>query len=174
VKKMTPVTVKGFFTAIQTGNRDVVEQTLQADTNLCNAEDENGLIALGVAAHYGQIEIVRLLLNYGADLNSVSDSKVSYIPSNSALHAAIAGKAPRNLVEFLLTEGADIHCVDSSGYTPLHIAAFDGNEEIVTLLLEYRADPDFENTADQLTPHDIAREQGNTAFIKAYEQYSAK
>ncbi|NQD65378.1 ankyrin repeat domain-containing protein [Bacillus haikouensis] len=171
---MTPVTIKGFFSSIQTGNRDAVEQTLQADTNLCNAEDENGLIALGVAAHYGQIEIVRLLLNYGADINSVSNSKVSYIPSNSALHAAIAGKAPINLVEFLLTEGADIHCVDSAGYTPLHIAAFDGDEEVVTMLLQYRADPGHKNTADQMTPHDIAKDKGNTDFIKAYEQYSAK
>jgi uncharacterized protein len=171
---MTPVTVKGFFSAIQDGNIVLVEQSLQADTNLCNAEDENGLIALGVAAHYGKIDIVRLLLNYGADINSVSNSKVSYIPSNSALHAAIAGKAPKELVEFLLIEGADIHGADSAGYTPLHIAAFDGDEDLITLLLEFSADPNCKNAANQKTPHDIAVERENKEFIKACERYSTK
>lgn len=170
---MTPVTVKGFFTAIQNGDIDVVEQSLQADTNLCNAEDENGLIALGVAAHYGQMGIVRLLLNYGADIKSVSNSKVSYIPSNSALHAAIAGKAPKELVEFLLIEGADIHGIDSEGYTPLHVAAFEGDEDLVTLLLEFSADPDFRNDANQ-TPLDIAEDRGNMDFISACERYSTR
>ncbi|WP_175989092.1 ankyrin repeat domain-containing protein [Bacillus sp. Marseille-Q1617] len=170
---MTPVTVKGFFAAIQNGDIDVVEQSLQADTNLCNAEDENGLIALGVAAHYGQMGIVQLLLNYGADIKSVSNSKVSYIPSNSALHAAIAGKAPKELVEFLLIEGADIHGIDSEGYTPLHVAAFEGDEDLVTLLLEFSADPDFRNDANQ-TPFDIAEDRGNMDFISACERYSTR
>jgi uncharacterized protein len=169
---MTPVTVKGFFTAIQEGNAEVVEKSLQADTNLCNAEDENGLIAIGVAAHYGQLEIVRLLMNYGADINSASNSKVSYIPSNSALHAAIAGKAPKEMIEFLLLEGADINSIDSAGYSPMHIAAFDGDEDLVMLLLKFKGDPESRNEINQRSPYEIAQDRGNSGFIKACKSYS--
>ncbi|MCA1053598.1 ankyrin repeat domain-containing protein [Rossellomorea aquimaris] len=169
---MTPVTVKGFFAAIQEGNNEAVEDLLKADTNLCNAEDENGLIALGVAAHYGHQDLVELLLNFGADINSVSNSKIPYIPSNTALHAAIAGGASCDLVEYLLSKGADVHITDSQGYTPLHIAAFDADEQLVTLLLENHAGMNEGNeTSSPQTAYEIAVSRGNKGFMKAYNRF---
>ncbi len=169
---MTSITMEEFFQAIELGNIARVEQSLKNDTNLCNAENEHGLIALGVAAHYGHMEIVELLLNFGADINSVSNSKVSYIPSNTALHAGIAGKAKKELVKFLLEQGAKVNQPDSSGHTPLHIAAFDGSADIVTLLLAYGDSQEMYTDSEQRTPLDIAKERDNQVFLKAHEEFS--
>ncbi|MCR8848754.1 ankyrin repeat domain-containing protein [Rossellomorea sp. SC111] len=167
---MTSFTIEEFFEAIETGDKAVVEQTLRNDTNLCNAENEQGLTALGVASHFDQKEIVELLLNFGADINSVSNSKVPYIPSNTALHAGIAGKASKELVEFLLNQGANVNQSDSSGHTPLHIAAFDGSSEIVSLLLAF-GNGRVIQSEDIQSPLEIATERNNKDFLRAHEKF---
>ena len=167
---MTTITIQEFFEAIERGDNTKVEQMLRNDTNLCNADNEHGLTALGVAAHFDQMEIVKLLLNFGADINSVSNSKVSYIPSNTALHAGIAGKASKELVEFLLNQGANVNQPDSSGHTPLHIAAFDGSAEIVTMLLAYGEEQCMQSEKTQ-SPLEIATEKNNKEFLKAHEEF---
>ena len=167
---MTSITIQEFFQSIERGDKAIVEETLRNDTNLCNAENEQGLTALGVASHFDQRGIVELLLNFGADINSVSNSKVPYIPSNTALHAGIAGKASKELVEFLLYQGANVNQTDSSGHTPLHIAAFDGSAEIVSLLLAY-GDGGTILSEDTLSPLEIATERNNKDFLKAHEEF---
>ena len=167
---MTSNTIQEFFEAIEKGNKMKVEKSLRNDTNLCNADNEYGLTALGVASHFDHKEIVELLLNFGADINSLSNSKVPYIPSNTALHAGVAGKASRELVEFLLNQGADVNRPDSSGHTPLHIAAFDGSEEIVTLLLAHGSG-DILQSENTQTPLEIATERNNEEFLRAHHEF---
>ncbi|TMU87681.1 ankyrin repeat domain-containing protein [Bacillus sp. BHET2] len=169
---MTSITMEEFFKAIELGDIARVEQSLKNDTNLCNGENEHGLTALGVAAHYGHLDIVELLLNFGADINSVSNSKVSYIPSNTALHAGIAGNASKELVKFLLDQGAKVDQPDSSGHTALHIAAFDGSADIVTLLLAYGDGQEMYTDSEHRTPLEIAKERDNKEFLKAHEDFS--
>ncbi|NMH71086.1 ankyrin repeat domain-containing protein [Bacillus sp. RO3] len=167
---MTSPSIVEFFAAIERGDMAAVEKSLRNDTNLCNAENELGLTALGVAAHNGQLEIVQVLLNFGADIHSVSNSKVACIPSNTALHAGIAGKASRELVEFLLDQGANVDQPDSSGYTPLHIAAFGGSEEIASLLLAHGVNQENHPESER-SPLEIAREKNNKEFLKAHKEF---
>ncbi|BCB03461.1 ankyrin repeat domain-containing protein [Bacillus sp. KH172YL63] len=168
------MTNQAFFKAIETGDKVQVEQILRNDPNLCNAENEHGLTALGVAAHYGHLDVVELLLNFGADIHAVSRSKLTYIPSNTALHAGVAGKASKEVVEFLLKNGAKVNKTDSSGYTPLHIAAFDAGAEITSLLLTHGDGEGILSAGDQRSPLDIARERDNKEFIKAYEEFEKR
>jgi ankyrin repeat protein len=51
------------------------------------------------------------------------------------------------------------------GHTPLHSAAFNGNAEIVGLLLAAGADPAAPND-DGKTPLDLAREQGHEDVLR--------
>ena len=64
------------------------------------------------AIHEIAVKMVRDLLALGADLNA----------SNS-LHCAVANSAPNMLLQFLITEGAEINHKDDMGSTPLHVAA---------------------------------------------------
>ncbi|SCW87673.1 Ankyrin repeat-containing protein [Paenibacillus tianmuensis] len=108
--------------------------------SLAHSENGDGLTPLGFAAHFGSKATVQVLLDYGADVNAVSHSKLSYIPSNTALHAAIAGERDPEVIRLLLTRGALTNIFDSSGHTCLHTAAFhDDNTELIRLLMEHGA-----------------------------------
>lgn len=102
------------------------------------------------AIHYteGNEEILRLLLEAGADPNSPD-------PTSTVLGAySLAGKA--SAVALLLDHGAEIDAQDSLyGNTALHNAAQNGNLEVVELLVEWGADASIANQEGQ-TPYDAA------------------
>lgn len=87
--------------------------------------DENGMTPLQHAAYKGNKEVVQLLLDQGADVNS---GKHEY--NYTALHfGALSGNADVCLK--LLLAGADPKAVNSVGRTPAQMAAFVANLEAV-------------------------------------------
>src|SRR4051812_8105620 len=114
--------INDVFTAARTGDANRVKELLNTDLSLANSENNDGLTLLGFASHFGQSEVVRLLLDNGADVNALSHSKVSYIPSNTALHAAIAGERNLEVIQRLLAHRANPTIMDSNGHTSLHVA----------------------------------------------------
>lgn len=96
--------------------------------------DVNGSAnALMYACDKGDLEIVRLLLEYGADVN-LKD----YWGTN-ALKSACRQLNPE-IVRLLLEHGADVNAQDSRGESALMYACNQGNPEIVRLLLDHGAD----------------------------------
>ncbi len=151
------------FDATEKGENEIVIEIIREQPNLIHEENEYGLTLLGIAAHYGQYEVVKTLVKNGAQINVLSHSKLSFIPQNTALHAAIAGSKSIEVIDFLLTNGASPNISDSEGHTPLHIAAFEGNTSIADLLLKKGAEIKANNSGK--TPIEIAEERGNSAFI---------
>ncbi|KAK8093241.1 ankyrin-1 isoform 4 protein [Apiospora kogelbergensis] len=117
-----------------------------------NAVNNDGQTPLHVAAEQGHLEVVRELLSFGVNA-SLQDNE-----GQTALHAAIiAGDSNNNgtsrggvtLAHYLptvqlLLDHNDCnlaHIADTAGYTPLHCAVLQGNEDIVRLLLSRGADP---------------------------------
>jgi len=95
------------------------------------------------AAGKGNYEITKLLLENGANVNVRND--IDYTPLHNAM-----GKAEKYVKtsELLIQHGADVNARGgirvSSGpgkwkHTPLHLAAREGNLEIVKLLIEHGA-----------------------------------
>lgn len=153
--------IQAAFHAAQAGDAGALKSLLELHPALANTENEQGLTPLGYAAHFGNAEAVRVLLAAGADVNALSHSKVPYIPSNTALHAAIAGERSLEVVRLLLDRGARSDILDSSGHTALHTAAFhDDNVELIQLLIQHGADPSV-RSEDGGTPLEIALRQGN-------------
>ena len=76
----------------------------------------------------GHVEVARLLLDSGAQLNMPADSFESPLTL-----AACGGHV--ELAALLIERGANLEEVNDEGYTPLMEAAREGHEEMVALLL---------------------------------------
>lgn len=151
------------FQAAQDGDVTKLQSLLASRPELANNENQDGLTPLGYASHYGQAGAVRVLLEHGADINALSHSSISFIPSNTALHAAFAGERSPAVIRLLLAHGASTSILDSDGQYALHSVAFHTDQtELIQVLLQHGADPNALNSAGQ-TALDIALERGNTS-----------
>ena len=85
------------------------------------------------------IEVVRVLLDHGANVNGPSDTNPRFLASS--LHWAVSNKNIE-IVELLLERGAEVDARDKNGETPLHWAVRTGPPapQLVQLLLRSGAD----------------------------------
>jgi ankyrin repeat protein len=74
------------------------------------------------------VEAIRFLLGLGFDIHATNDA------GDTALHAAVSGRASDAIVSFLVAQGADPEKKNNRGQTPLSVATTRGNEAIVRLL----------------------------------------
>jgi len=161
------------FKAIQTGTNSTLQQLIETDANLANMESKDGLTPLGFAAHYGNLEAVQILIDYNADVNAVSHSKLSFIPSNTALHASLAGARNIDVIRLLLAHHARTNICDSNGHTCLHTAAFhDDNLDIIRLLIDHGADVNSKAEGGD-TALQLAIQQGNPKVAELLQQLGA-
>ena len=101
----------------------------------------------------GGIELVRLLVKRGADVNAVSAT------GHTALHGAAAyGRTLETI--FLLNRGADPEARTASGCMPLYEAVDYGNWSVVRLLLNAGASLKAPDTSKGLTPLRLAATRG--------------
>ena len=91
--------------------------------------------ALTRAAAHGQQEVVRLLLEAGAE----TEWRDAAVFERTALHLA-AFNGYGEVVRILLEFGADMEAVDRYGLRPLHLAAQGGHTAVAQLLLDSGAD----------------------------------
>jgi uncharacterized protein len=100
--------------------------------------------ALHYACMYGTIEIVKLILDVGADV-SVCDEfgctplmvSVSFWQRRNIVRVSYNRNG---IVKLLISAGADVNTHDEDGYTPLHSASIFGYMKIVRLLINAGAD----------------------------------
>jgi len=139
-----------------------------ADINTINNQRDT---ALCVAALYGNEEIVKTLLENGADIEAASlsfggssplakavfdghESTVRLLLENGAnahfksadngwtlLHEAVFFDCPDGIIKLLLNKRLDMEAMDHSGHTPLTVAVQTGCHAKVRFLLELGANP---------------------------------
>ncbi|WP_159886933.1 ankyrin repeat domain-containing protein [Paenibacillus puerhi] len=161
------------FQAVQSGEASQLKVILDAHPHLVQSENRDGMTSLGYAAHLGNKEAVQILLDKGAHVDAVSHSKISYIPSNTALHAAIAGARSLDVIKLLLSHNAQANLFDSNGHTCLHTAAFhDDNVEIIRLLIEHGADVNARVEGGD-TACSLAVKQGNHNVAELLRKHGA-
>src|SRR6476620_4679866 len=118
-----------------------------------NTRDNMGATALHDAVWTGHVDLVRLLLDHGADPNIPHAEGLS-----TPLHyAAIKGNAP--IASMLIQHGADVKVADRAGSTALHLAAARGYVDVVRLLIERKAPLDRKDRSGS-TPLDAAAWKG--------------
>ncbi len=149
--------------AAASGDAERVRPLLAAEPAGISRLSHDGWTALHLAAHFGHVTIVELLLAAGADVHARSGNRLA----NTALHAAAAG-GHTDVIATLLRHGADVNARQHGGFTALHAAAQDGGAAMVRLLLAHGADPALA-ADDGMTPLALAR-AGNHADVVALLQ----
>ena len=112
------------------------------------------------AASHGHTEVVKRLLDRGADINA------KYDYGQTALFRA-ADNGHIEVVKLLLDRGAHIYAPYDDGWMLLLCAAYRGRTELVKLLLDRGADINAEDAVGT-TPLDHAASPEVSAIIKAH------
>jgi uncharacterized protein len=125
------------------GNIEEVRALIQKGGCNVNCRDDRGHSVLSRAAEYGHADIVKILLDAGAD--SSSKDKYSDISmtggqagDTALIHAAKKGHV--GVLRVLLNADLNVNSTNKNGDTALDRAASVGNVEIVKILLEAGAD----------------------------------
>ena len=123
------------FAAAAVGRTERLAEILDEDPVAVDAVAGDGFRPLQLAAFFGQVGAVRLLLERGASVDAASGNDSGL----RALHSAAAGRHTE-IVTLLLEAGADPGPRQQGGFTPLMAAALHGDEGIVAALLAAGAD----------------------------------
>lgn len=133
---------KALIQAVAAGDLAGVKQALSQGAPL-EARNEQGRTGLILAAHAGALDIAKILVQHGADVNARTTTEFG----STVLSFAIEGKNPE-LAAFLIESGALVDGKGRNGQTPLHYAAAHGLNEFVELLLGRGANPDLFSAPD--------------------------
>ena len=108
-------------------------------------EDGNKMNALMCSAHAGTVKIAAKILSRGDPEKSLA---VCNEDGLSPLHfAAKSGRA--EMVQFLISKGADVNAKDCLGNTPLHLSMLGSSPLAVTMLINAGAES-LENNEGQM------------------------
>jgi uncharacterized protein len=128
------------FRAIQQDKQELVRQLRQEGADP-NQRTNTGSTPLIWAAMTKRLEIPKVLISFGADVNAHGKNK------RTALHDACQNifseadrESAKQIVLELLKAGADINAQDRNGETPLILAAMGGEVDLVRLFISHGAD----------------------------------
>ncbi len=124
---------KELIDASVAGNVVAVKKLLDAGVNINARGTKGSATPLIIAAERNQVDLLKLLLERGADIN-VRDEKWQ-----SALFHATANDRP-DVIGILIQKNADVNARDKTGRTPLMMACHDAREQIMDMLLARGAD----------------------------------
>lgn len=182
------------YRAIQAGDLNQIKRHLHHDTDI-NQPDREGQMPLHVAAERGRLVISRMLIEHGAQLEArnrgghtaletaVLAGKIQVaqlllrrgatLDAPALLFEAICADANfRDVLEFLVRQGADVNALDDSGDTPLVLAARLGRRLLVKRLIDQGADVNLPS-AGGVTPLAAARATGNRDVIRLLKSNGA-
>jgi len=149
----TPLTI-----AANNGNTAEVQRLVMQHVDV-NERDNNGYTALMWAARNGHTEVMKSLLDAGADMNLRDCATNGWTALIHAIH-----KNENKAASLLIDQGADVNaraggCQEvaaEGGMTPLMFAAVYDNTEIVRALLAKGADPYAESNGTNALSYAVA------------------
>lgn len=186
------------FTHIRRGLYDNVYNCIEKEkVDVNQRDDDTGNPPLVVAVEENQIEIVRLLLNHGADVNckdwtskntaldvaeqkgfkpiaEVLQQRGAKYSSGSSFHLA-AKNGDIVSIEEMLSKKQDINEVDAGkGWTALHYAVNYGQKHLVEYLIVKGADVNKKDFLGKNNPIDVLSNVNRGEIVKLLNKNGAK
>lgn len=146
-----------FYIASQTGHKECLPLLFAGRQSLIIGTT-SGVCPLHVASVYGHKSVVQYLLE-----DQEMDVDFRTREGKTALHFC-AEFNQLDILQYLLTNKADVDAVDQHHTTPLHLAAQVGNIESVKALLVVQANPNVSDEAGN-TPLHLAAAENNVKVI---------
>ena len=140
--------------AATSGSLDKVKELLEAEPQQVKVKDADGRTSLHWACRGVYFEVIKYLVDKGADVNAKDNS------GTAPLHS-LAVRGHLEAIELLLKKGADVNIGDMTGNTPIHWASRRGHFEIVKMLLENGSSIDPLDEYGRTPLHYVARGSGN-------------
>lgn len=143
---------------------------VQVDTADCN-----GSTALMCAVERGCTNIVKLLLEHGADINLCYTRDIQNYQDTTPKLNALSIAAQRGhikIVKLLFEHGATVNDRDGQGWTALHraVVGWGDQEEMVKFLIDRGADPSLETNQGE-TVFDLIQRAKQSATSQKQEVY---
>ncbi|WP_337171730.1 ankyrin repeat domain-containing protein [Gemmatimonas aurantiaca] len=139
------------------GDVTALRSAIENDDDARVRRSSDGWTPLHLAAFFGHVDAVALLIDHGAPLDALSTNATR----NTPLHAALAGATNSTIVRRLVFAGADVEARGAHNVTPLHLAASRGDQALCELLIARGADA-HALTEDGSTPAMMATARGFT------------
>jgi len=145
--------------------RELAEYLLSKGANIPAPRTPIGLLTAVRAAKIGSPGYFEEALRQGLDPRYESEGRSLW------LHYASESPSPE-LVEKLIGLGVAVDRKNVFGFTPLHIAAWNGNTAVVKILVEHGADRNA-RTKDGKTPYNLAVEERRSDTAELLESLGA-
>ena len=137
----------------------IVRSILSFDIDINSKDDESSTTPLMIAVMENHVEVVKYLLQKGADISLTVGSEKRNALHTASEHGSIAA------IELLLSHGLSVNSRDGKGNTPLMCAAAFGQIESVNCLLKHGADPSLKGKGGWSLLH-YAAQSGNVIIIE--------
>ena len=137
-----------------------------------DAIDKNHSTLLHRASYNGNVKVVQLLLEHGANINMRNEG-------HTPLHRVLAGLDDDcgdyffDTIQLLLEHGADVDALGDAQSTPLHVASKYGSAKATWLLLEHGANIHLKNN-EGYTPSQVASTNGHEEIARLLSEASQK
>ncbi len=168
--------------AIKYGVTDQVEYLLSKSKNI-DALDNNGDTALALAIKENNVNLVKMIINKGANINIISFIN-NYSDEYSPLMIA-SKNGNKEIVNLLIKNGANVNLLNSSSMSALMTTTYDRHLitpeqiEVMKILIDAGANPNLsiienETTLDRVWGNDIASKLliNNGADVNGIETFS--
>jgi ankyrin repeat protein len=141
-----------FFVAVQQGDINKVHSLI----NRVGIDTRS--TAVHTAILFGKYDILKLLIENGADINAKDNQ------GNSPIHGAIENNEI-HILRLLIEKGADINAKNNLGQSPLHLAVELDNFNCAQVLILSRVDINAQNNLGQ-SPLHLAVELENFNYVQ--------
>ncbi|XP_045163885.2 ankycorbin-like isoform X5 [Mercenaria mercenaria] len=150
--------------AIYRGYKDIVASILEVNPKVANLRDNQGVPALVTAVKYKHLEICRLLLDHGADVNAAEQKN-----KRTAVYHAIRNKH-LEILDILLKHKPHLDTVDSEGRSILYLCCESTDvrffHKVISQCPKFSKKIMDQTGDDDKTPVIVACQHGNAEQLK--------